>query len=394
MEELLEFQADPKDLLYSWRQKAWDRFLEIGPPHSKQEAFQYVPLAQLKSLKPASRPEEVNGSPLFLNHILFANGFFERAHLPKGVVCHPLDLAMRSYGIFLQSRFARMLKEESDPFAVLNGALHGLGAFLYVPPNVQIQEPIEIHHHFSSNLASFSNLQIFLGKGASVQLIQRSSHEDGTSFGNCRIDVSLDEGAHLFLGDKQRWPSNGTELQTVRATLKRNSRLHYFALSSGAKLSRSSIKVQLLEENSSALLQGLWTLDGAIEAHTHVVVEHIAPNCQSRQHFKGILKDRSRSSFEGKILVRPEAQKTEAYQLNNNLLLSDAASAYTKPNLEIFADDVKASHGATIAQLQEEELFYLRSRGLSVGAAKELLTKAFGEELLASAPLFFQKVPS
>ena len=168
--------------------------------------------------------------------------------------------------------------------------------------------------------------------------------------------------------------------------MKRDSRLHFLSVSRGAKLARTSIKVQLLEENCEALLQGLNVLDLDLQKHTHVLVEHVAPCCRSRQHFKGILRGKSRSSFEGKILVRPEAQKTEAYQLNNTLLLSDEAMGFAKPNLEIFADDVKASHGATVCQLNEEELFYCRSRGIPLPLAQETLAAGFCNEILNAAP--------
>lgn len=392
LEQYVQTLFESQDLLQTWRKRAWDRFQEIGLPKFKQEAFQYVPLQHLAFPKAASAPIAIPQCPAnYAHRIFFVDGFFQSASLPSSLICQPLNGAMKTYGIFLQNRFLRLLKEESDPFSALNGALHGCGAFLYVPPNVVIEEPIEIHHLFTSSSMGSPHLQVFLGKGSSVQLMQRASHEEALSFGNIRIDVSLDEGASLFLGDDQRWPKDSVHFQTIRSTLKRDSNFHFLSLSSGAKLSRSSIKVQLLEENSSALMQGLWRLDQELQSHTHIVVEHLAPHCRSRQHFKGVLKGQSRSSFEGKIFVAPQAQKTEAYQLNNNLLLSDEASANAKPNLEVFADDVKASHGATIAQLQEEELFYLCSRGLKREDAKEILTRGFCDEILAAAPRFFKE---
>ena len=144
---------------------------------------------------------------------------------------------------------------------------------------------------------------------------------------------------------------------------------------------RSSLRIELLEENSEALLQGLWRLKEKKECHTHTLVQHLAPHTRSRQHYKGVLQEEAKSSFTGKIYVHPEAQKTEAYQLNNNLLLSPQSKAYSKPNLEIFADDVKASHGATIAQLNAEDLFYLQSRGLTKKEAQEFLIEGFCKEL-------------
>lgn len=390
--QLLEqyFQAlyDRADLLQTWRKRAWDRLQELGFPPKSKEDFKYVPLKHLVFPALASFPEQ---SYKAADHqILFVDGFFHSAQLTSSLVCTSLDEAMRTYGLFLQNRFARSLKDETDPFAVMNGALHGRGAFLYVPPDTHIDIPIEIHHRITSSQMGLANLQIFLGKGASLKLMQTVSEEVSSTFSNIRIDVALDEGASLFFGDRTKLSESSIFFQTFRSTLKKRSDLHFLSLNEGAKIFRSSLKVQLLEEESAAKMQGLWNLEQEKESHTHIIIEHLAPLCTSRQHFKGILKDKSRSSFEGKIFVAPVAQKTEAYQLNNNLLLSEHAIARTKPNLEIFADDVKASHGATISQLQEEELFYLRSRGISKETSDEMLTEGFVQEILQSAPASLQ----
>lgn len=385
LEGYFETLFDPKESLQTWRKKAWDRFLELGMPRLKQEAFQYVPIKDLHVPEPALSPRDGSkaASP---NTLFFTDGFFQNANLPQPLVCLKLDAAMLVYGVFLQNRIHRALKEETDPFAVMNGAFQGKGAFLYVPPNTALAQPIEIIHQISSNQMVSPRLQIFLGKGASVQIIQRSMDGNDSAFCNAHIDVSLDAGSTLFFGDLQKWTSSSHSFQSFRSTLKRDSRLHYLSVSDGAKIARSSIKVQLLEENSEALLQGLNRLDADLQGHTHVLVEHAAPHCRSRQHFKGILRGKSRSSFEGKIYVHPEAQKTEAYQLNNTLLLSDEAMGFAKPNLEIFADDVKASHGATVCQLDEEELFYFRSRGIPQAIAEEALAAGFCNEILNAAP--------
>jgi Fe-S cluster assembly protein SufD len=150
---------------------------------------------------------------------------------------------------------------------------------------------------------------------------------------------------------------------------------------------RHDYRVAMSGENSEALLHGLLTLKDRREAHNNILIDHQAPHCRSNQLFKGVLSDVSRSSFEGKILVRQEAQKTEAFQLNNNLLLSERANADSKPNLEIFADDVKASHGATIGQLNAEHLFYLKTRGLRDIEAKKLLVNGFCREILDLIPI-------
>jgi Fe-S cluster assembly protein SufD len=165
-------------------------------------------------------------------------------------------------------------------------------------------------------------------------------------------------------------------------SLKKKSRFVSTSIEKGGELYRSSYRLTLLEEEGDALLQGMSKLQGDEQHHRHITIHHAAVNCKSRQYFKGVLKDRSISSFEGKIVVDPIAQKTESYQLSKNLVLSDEASVFTKPNLEIGADDVKASHGATIAQLSQAELFYLRSRGIALEDAKKLLIDAFCMDLI------------
>jgi len=363
---------DPKDPLVNIRKKGWDRFEEIGLPRPKQEAFQYFPLQKLIFPKLALR-KSVDMRPVA--GLVFIDGFFNEAlsSVPAPLVCQPLDVAMRSYGLFLQNRLARAMKEETDPFAALNGAFQGRGAFLYVPPKCQIEMPLQMLHLFTGEEMASPRLMLYLGREAKLHLVQSSQ---GKGFCNAVIDSVLDVGAELTFCDE-----GSSHFQAFRATLKRDSRLKALFFPKG-EWTRHSIQVQLAEENAEAAIFGLARLEGDDQAHVHATVEHIAPHTRSRQHFKNVLKEKSRSSFEGKILVRSEAQKTEAYQLNNNLLLSDEAQANAKPNLEIFADDVKASHGATVGQLDEEQLFYLRSRGLPLEQAKQWLVDGFCREIL------------
>ena len=164
--------------------------------------------------------------------------------------------------------------------------------------------------------------------------------------------------------------------------MKRDSQFTSHLVTNGSETVRYDYAVQLKGENGVAHLNGLWMLNGSSEAHVHVLMEHASPYCESLQHFKGALDGSSRSSFEGKILVRQEAQKTNSFQMNNNLLLSPGAQANSKPNLEIFADDVKASHGSTVGQLDDEELFYLRTRGYTKSEAEGILTQGFLRDII------------
>ena len=382
LKEYFEATFDPQDPLAVWRKKFWDRYAERGWPTSRDEAFQYIPLKDIHIPKPCmpsgtTLPIETPGQ------LGFVDGFFSAAssRLSPEIVCLPLDQAAHSYGIFLQNRFTRALKEEQDPLALLNGAFQRQGIFLYVPPNVQGH--ITVVHQFIAQAMATPRILLYLVRGAKLILEQRSHHPH---FCNAYLDVVLDAGAHGEVRDLAFASDTGVMFQSIRASLKRDSHLHLSLYSEGTALSRTSLQVQLMEENSQALLQGLSRLSGMRHHHIHAKVEHKAPHTHSRQHFKGVLQGCSRSSFEGKIYVHPIAQKTEAYQLNNYLLLNEGAMAYSKPNLEIFADDVKASHGATLGQLDEEALFYLRSRGMPLVEAQGCLVEGFCRELSGCLP--------
>jgi Fe-S cluster assembly protein SufD len=207
-------------------------------------------------------------------------------------------------------------------------------------------------------------------------------------FVNQVSEFVIDEGAHVHytqvLCDEhpQAW-----HLDAVRATLKRDSTLKTVCVTEGSTTVRTDYKIALTGENAEALLNGVCMLSDKREAHAHIFMEHQAPFCRSFQLFKSVLNDFSRSSFEGKIMVRQAAQKTEAFQLNNNLVLNDHAHADSKPNLEIFADDVKASHGATVGQLDADQLFYMKTRGFSDAEAKNLLVYGFCEQVIEMIPL-------
>lgn len=365
LEEIWADVLDPKDPLLNYRKKGWSQFESLGLPRPKQEAFQY--LTRKWDFPKLAARKLIEAEPAGL---VFVDGFFEErlSRLPAPIVCMGLDEAMRPYGLFLQNRLALSISKEKDPFAALNGAFFGKGAFLYVPPKSEAD--LHLKHIYSDAEMATPRLHIYLGRESKLKLTQ--SMEGRSGFSNCVIDWTLDSGSKAVFIDH-----TSGDFQALRANLKRDSELKMVLLGSSL---RTSIRVELMEENSEANLLGLSCLEDQ-EAHIHAHVEHIAPYARSRQHFKSVLKGKARFSFEGKIFVHAEAQKTESYQLNNNLILSEEAVAYAKPNLEIFADDVKASHGSTTGQLDDEELFYLRSRGLSKEAARDWLIAGFCKEI-------------
>lgn len=389
------------DALQKMRARAWDHFLELGLPNKRTEEYRYIKLRQLLSQSyPLAEDREVELPSNWTSWIfpecqqsvlVFVNGHF-RPHLsrtealPSKVVISSLQDAFRTYSSFLNNQWTKWIKEEKDPFAALNGALHLNGAFCYVPPKTVVEAPIQILHivHSQNPAMMLPRLQIFVGTQSQVSFVS-TQRSEGTSsyFVNQVADLAIEEDAHVHYTQVhcQEQPA-AWHFDAFRATLKRYAALKTVQATEGSATVRCDYRINLAGENAEALLNGVAMLSGKLEAHTHVFMDHQMPYCRSYQMFKNVLNDTSRSSFEGKIMVRQPAQKTEAFQLNNNLLLSDYAHADSKPNLEIFADDVKASHGATVGQLDEEQLFYMKTRGLAEEQAKSLLVYGFCEQVI------------
>jgi Fe-S cluster assembly protein SufD len=389
--------------LTAFREKSWQRLSELGLPSKSHEAFRYVPLREfyLSSYNQGEgkRVDKRLFADVILpecvhSHLVFVDGVFapelsDITGLPLQTVLLPLEDAVCAHGSFLQSHFNRLLKEETDPFAFVNLALHLKGAFIYLPPKHQASSPLQCLHIATGDEPQViaPRLHLVLGSQSSMRCVftTKELRAGVPHFIVPATEIFLEDGASLdvlnFVDTLPAW-----HFETLRAILKKNARLNSLCVTSGGKAVRHSYRVQLKGENSEVNLSGLWMLNSNRTAHTHAIVEHEAPHTRSIQRFKGILNDHSQSSFEGKILVRPEAQKTEAYQINNNLILSKGAIANSKPNLEIFADDVKASHGATVSQLDDEQLFYLNTRGIDRDLARRLLISGFCREMIGGIP--------
>lgn len=338
-----------------WKKKAWEKLKEMGLPTKKWDPFKYV------SLKGLVEGEFVPVAPSF----------------PKGEGTLSLSEAMLKYGALLQKSYAEALEGEKSPFALLNQALAEEGQFLYVPPGKKME--LEWEFVLDGGLHA-PKIEIFVGKGAELSIKWKCIGK-GAYFYNPSLQISLDEGARAKIDRHNEHHSEAYAMETLRAKLKRDAHLSFFIFSKGAKSERHDLEAALVGENAEVDLKGLSLPGGKDEIHQFITVKHVAPNARSNQHFKTAVMDQGRASFEGKIYVEKEAQQTEAYQLNNNLLLSPKGKAMSKPNLEIFADDVKASHGATVAQPKNEELFYLMTRGLSESQAKWHLARGFCKEL-------------
>lgn len=400
-------QLSPQDALYKMRVKAWDHFLKLGLPTRQKEAYRYIKLRSLFSnhyqfcqnipivdsskLTSFIYPECQESVLVFINGEYCPDLSNLHALSSSKLVILPLDEAMRNYGAFLNNFSTKSIAEEKDPFASLNRALHRRSVFIYIPPKTIVESPLQILNLFVSDDQALimPRVMLFAGSQSDIKIINSQvCLKNQKDFVNQLVEFAVEEGAHvqytqLLYGDSEEsWIQNA-----FRANLKKNATLKTVDVSTGCYTARNDYHIKLVGENAEALLNGIWMLENRREAHSYIHVDHQVPSCRSFQLFKGVLSDSSRSSFEGKIMVRQPAQKTEAFQLNHNLLLSDASHADSKPNLEIFADDVKASHGATIGQLDQDQLFYMKTRGLSDEESQNLLIYGFCEEVIEKIPL-------
>lgn len=391
-----------KDMLQKARARAWEKYLILGLPSKKTEVYRYIKLRHLFSSYAAAKQEfnlafEDLASWIYpeclQSVIIFVNGSYRSdlsriQALPSNVVVSSLSEASRTFHAFLTNQWTKSVKEERDPFVALNGALHDEGLFLYLPPQCVVKTPIQIlnfiSHKGEDPMLVMPRIHVMVGKQAQVSLASSTCVAGQTKYGiNQVFELSLEEGAQVqVMQTSDAEEGNGWHFEALRASLKRDSLLKTIYISEGSLTTRYDYRTTLEGENAEASLNGVWMLKDKREAHTHVLMEHQAPHCRSNQLFKGVLNHFSRSSFEGKIFVQQEAQKTEAFQLNSNLLISDHAHADSKPNLEIFADDVKASHGATIGQLNFDEIFYLTTKGIPQAMAKNLLINGFCKEVI------------
>lgn len=391
-------QADKRSPL---QEKAWEAFFKLGLPGPKHEAFKYFKLKGLYQKNWSQKTLEIDGSwvqkevkKLSSKNVLVTyNGHFLKEYsfypdFEKSLIVLPFKEALQSYASFFHRHYERQLAQEKDPFALLALATWQEGLFVYVPKNCHFDEELTLLELNSGDEPSSvsSVMLISLGQHAHLKLItQVKSFENVEMLALPYKGFHLDQGAvlkHTHVCTK----AEAFRLESMRIEQMRDSRYLMMLGALANPKMRQSLHVNLHQEGAHADLSGLLALKEKEQGHVHVAVSHQAPHCYSSQLFKHLLHDEAIASFEGKIFVEACAQKTNAYQLNQNCLLSPLAQAYSKPNLEIFADDVKASHGSTTGQVDKEQLFYLLSRGLSKAQAEHILLKGFCDEVLEKSP--------
>ena len=377
------------------QEAALNRFELLGFPHSKHEMYTFVNTKGLVATS-FSLPDGVASvsEDFVAGHIypdcerqclVFVDGVFDRGLSRfEGVSTNlvPLSEAYQE----LKNYLSDMAENENDVFASLSTAFCGEGLVFKVDDNTQISGTVQVLFVSTGRSAGpvmhAPRLVWQLGKLSEVKVIEKFVGTEGGYFINSVQDWLLAEGAGVSFTQVQVDSFDSWHFSKTRVHLNRNARFYSSNASSGTQLARHHYEVWLKEEGSELRLNGVSVLDDKEQVHNFIRIHHEAPQCISHQHFKNVVNGHARSSFDGTVIVNPGAQLTSSDQLINNLMLSDDCHANNKPNLMIFADDVKCTHGVTIGQIDEDQWFYLQTRGLAAKAAKELLTRSFAQSII------------
>ncbi len=269
---------------------------------------------------------------------------------------------------------------QRNGFAALNLAFADLKV-IRIAKDTSVSDPIGLSFEADENTAISPHILVIAEAGSKATIVE-SYGSKGIGFTNTAVQIYVEDNASLTHYRVQKDSPEAFHVGTTEVTLGRGSRYDSTNINLGGAISRHDIEVKFTAEGGEAFVDGLYMLNGKQHHDTHSVIDHTVPNCISHQTYKGVLNDNARGVFNGKVFVRENAHGTDAQQSNKNLLLSNDARVDTKPQLEIFNDDVKCSHGATVGQLEEEELFYLLTRGLPESLARNLLTYGFAEEII------------
>lgn len=340
-QSVLEQTSDER--LKELRQKAFDNFTENGFPTLRNEEWKYT-----------------NVAPFLNAEFQFAGGEEWKNEI--------------DYNSLEQFKYQR------NGFTALHLALCNM-LFVRIPKETAYPRPIAFDFSLHGNVAIFPHVVFVVEAGSKATVIE-TYKSDSKSFTDSGMQIFLEDNASLTHYRIQKESPEALHIGTTEVTLGSGSFYNSTNINLGGGLSRHDVHVRFTAEGGEAFVDGLYMLNGSQHHDTHSTIDHALPNCVSHQTYKGVLNDKSRGVFNGKVFVRENASGTDAQQSNKNLLLSNDARVDTKPQLEIFNDDVKCSHGATVGQLEDEELFYLLSRGLSETLAKNLLTYGFAEEII------------
>ncbi|GBD35242.1 FeS cluster assembly protein SufD [bacterium HR36] len=395
--------VDEPPSLRRCRQAAAEAFARLGYPLKKNEDWKYTNVSRLAQIvwNPAPPIERISIPDWEAIRTIIANG---RVVYRGGVgewgdkvSIDDWDRACKMHANFLEEHWNQVARWSQHPFAALNTACFQDAVIIRVKAGHEINLPIHIlmHHQPSINTgqACFPRILIYLETGSRATVVESYQGGDEASFTCGIVEIILERFAHLDYYKVQQEDEHNIHIVQTYIRLAQGSELRAHIVSLGGGLVRNECDVQLTGEQGVCTLNGLYLAHGRQHVDNHTEIEHVAPGCVSFELYKGILSDRAHGVFHGKIYVHPGAQKTDAKQTNQALLLSDDAEVDSKPQLEIYADDVRCTHGATVGQLDDRQLFYLRTRGISAEQARNLLIYGFAEEIISRihvAPVRYQ----
>jgi Fe-S cluster assembly protein SufD len=379
---------------------AMDRFAVTGFPAQRDEEWRFTPITPISQgtfvtpLPAEVLPERI--APYLFGHeewtrLVFVDGRFSAelsslGALPDGLSVGNLPEAVARQGALLEQHLAHHAPVDGSPFTALNTALFGDGAFVHVRAGADLPEPVHLLYLTTGetpDAAAHPRTLLLVDRGARASVVESYvGLGEARSFTNTVTEVAVAEGAWVEHARLQRESEQAFHIGLTQVNQQRDSHYRSFVLQMGGAISRHNLHCRLDAPDVETLMYGLYLAHGEQLVDNHTAIYHDHPNCRSWEVYKGVLDDRAHAVFNGKVFVTPEAQKTDAKQTNRNLLLSRESRVDTKPQLEIFADDVKCTHGATVGFLDKLALFYAQSRGIDAVSARKLLTYAFAAEVV------------
>ena len=400
-----ENRVDTNSDVHEIRSKAFEKFEDLGFPTRKLEAWKYTSLNSVLKQDYSLFPNKIAAIDLadvkeyFIHEIdsykvVFIDGKYssflsQTTHEHYDVCLMSSALNNPNYTSVINEYFNKVAKQ--DNLTSLNTAFATEGAYINIPKNTEVKKPIQIINFTTGSEASTMvqprNL-IIVGENSHVQIIER--HQSLTSnavLSNVVTEIYADKSATVDIYKIQNDELNASLIDNTYIDQKSNSVASVHTFSFGGNITRNNLNFYQNGEYIDSILKGITIIEGKQHVDHHTLVHHIEPNCESHQDYKGIYDERSTGVFNGKVIVNKEAQKTNAYQQNNNVLVSDKATINAKPQLEIFADDVKCSHGCTIGQLDDDALFYMQQRGIPQKEGRGLLMFAFANTVLESVKI-------
>ena len=390
----------------SWLRDLWrrgaDQFANLGFPSNKSEEWRFTQLSPITRTQFRAARREAKARPISeaidrltfgdeaAAEVVFVNGFFcpelsNLGSLPHGITVRPLEQALESDSKLLREHLAKHASIEANPFVALNTGSLRDGAFIHVARGAVVEQPV--HLLFISTIgnepaAAHPRVLMVAEQGSQVSLVETyGSAGEGVYFNNVVSEIVAGPDARIDHCKLQLESLQAYHLATMQVDVARGADFVSHSASVGSRITRNDLNVRMAEDGAQATLNGLVWIGGEQHVDNHTNLDHAAPNCPSHELYKHVLGGKSTAVFKGKILVRQPAQKTDSKQTSKTLLLSDDAVINSQPALEIYADDVKCTHGSTIGPVDEEQVFYLRSRGVSLDAARHLLTYAFAADI-------------